>query len=409
LEDEISEERKRLIIEKDAELLEYYNDLKVDLNKERKRIKSATVSKKNETLIKLKQLQDEKENKIRMLQDSNIAEDEIKYQEEKSKIKSMYDKIIEELQSKPEDKTVKLDLERNYKRNLFIYLDLLNQPIAYLDKTKDCYVLTSSLSKFLNAAGRIITIDNLKKLIHPEDLTIFASYQITENNINKRFFRLKSGNSYYWFEEKVLKYFGNDFIILKKTDSSNLVKLNFKDYNEMVKKIEYNYKQNLDFGLVIINMSNLTVITKEMGTEFTELIINKFFTTILNSNLKNQVRIFKISLEEYALIIDGQDHVELTIRNVANNQSILLSQDVYVNRKRNHIKCKLGIVSSKDIAAKYPKLIINAAFETIKEAKDNNFENDYCIYNQYKTLKKEYSLKDLGIDLDEDLKLFTDN
>ncbi len=206
LQEEITEERKRLIGERDAELLEYYNDLQADLNKERKKIKAASVTKEKETLIKLKQLQDEKQNNILKLHDANLAQDVIKFQEEKQKIKVMHDKVLEKIQGSTSiDNEGKPLFGKNYKRNIFSYVNLLNQPIAYYDRNKKCYVFTSSLSKLLNNEGQIITIDNLKKLVHPENKAEYESYKITKNNINKKFFQIKSDNSYYWFEEKVLK------------------------------------------------------------------------------------------------------------------------------------------------------------------------------------------------------------
>lgn len=302
--------------------------------------------------------------------------------------------------------SVKIELEKIHKRNLFIYLNLLNQPIAYYDHGQNGYVITNHLSKLLAIDSRVITVDNFKKLMHPEDINEYESNKSVENKLNQRFFRLKSGNSYFWFEEAVVNYFETDFIILKKTDASFTIDLQFEGYKAMVKQIENHYANNLDFGIVVINMNSLPEITTNMGTDYSTIIVNKFFTAIINSNLKEHVKVYKIGAIEFALVIEGQEYVDLTIRSLDNNQSLLLSQDVYVNRKRNRIQCQVGLVASQDIASKDTRVIIKAAFDTIKEATDANFGNNYSIYQPIVIVEKEYNLKDLGIDLNEDLNEF---
>lgn len=304
--------------------------------------------------------------------------------------------------------SLKLELEKNHKRNLFIYLDLLNQPIAYYDHEQNGYVLTNFLSKLLAIDNRVISIDDFKKLIHPEDVTEYESYRNGENRIHQKFFRLKSGNSYIWFEEAIVNYFETDFVVLKKTDPSFTIDLQFEGYKAMVRQIEKHLENNQDFALAVINMESLSEITSTMGADYANIIVNKFFTAILNSNIKDHVKVYKIGAIEYALVIEGQDYVDLTIRSLDNNQSLLLNQDVYVNRKRNRIQCQVGLVASLDFRAKDARSIVKAGFAAIKEATDINFANNYSIYQPVEIIEKEYNLKDLGIDLDEDLSQFTE-
>ena len=87
--------------------------------------------------------------------------------------------------------------------------------------------------------------------------------------------------------------------------------------------------------------------------------------------------------------------------------SELLNQDIYISRKRNHIECQLGLVESRDVNSKDPRVIIKNAFDTIKEATDENFTNNFSVYQPVEIVEKEYDLKNLGIDLDINLDEFT--
>ena len=302
----------------------------------------------------------------------------------------------------------KIEVDKEYRRNLYIYLDLLNQPIAYFDQTTKGYILSNSLLKFLNLTERVITSENLIKIMHPEDITEYENIRIEEGRLKQRFFRLKSGSSYYWFEEATVNYFKNDFIMLKKTDSSYSLDLKFEGYKTMVKAIAEVNQAKTEYGLVILNMESLNAISTSMGSDYTDIIVNKYFTKILNGSLKGQVKLYKIGAVEYAILIDGQEYIDLAIRNLVNNSSELLSQDVYVSRKRNHVNAKVALVLSRDIEDSDPRVIIKTAFDTIKVVTDVGFVSDYYIYQPIKIVERQYSLENLGIDFDENLDEFKD-
>lgn len=300
------------------------------------------------------------------------------------------------------------ELEKNYKRDLFIHLDLIGQPVAYFDQEGNGYVLTNNLSKLLGIEDRIITADNLKKLIHPEDITEYEDIKNHDNKIFQRYFRLKSVNSYFWFKESLVSYFGKDYVLLKKSDASFTIDLEFKGYKQMVKDLEILTNEDTEFAVSIINMNTIPELIDSMGNDYANIVINKFFTTVLNSELKDQVEIYKIGNIEYGLLIKGKEYIDLVTRSLYNQSSILLTQNIYVSRKRNLITTQLAFVSSTEFETLDPRVIIKAAFDTIKIVTDESFEGNYSIYQEIEVVEKEYDLSSLGINLDEDLDEFTD-
>jgi hypothetical protein len=296
----------------------------------------------------------------------------------------------------------KSTVNSEFKKNLYIYLDLFNEPLAYFDQDEKAYIASHSLLELLNLDNNRILKDDFKKLMHSDDISNYEKSTIELDKVNTINYRLNSKNGYIWFEESKASFFNNDFILMKKVDVTIASKVVFGNYNGLVKLVDSFCEQNKQFGLIVMNTTNIPKISGTMGKDFTEILLSKFFVKILNGPLKDQVNVFKIGSIEYVLVIERTEYLDLVIRDLDNKTSDLISQDIYINNSKYTVECELGIVASKDFEKPESRTIIKAAFDVLKEATDPDFLNDYSIYQPKAQITQEYSLADLGIDLEED-------
>src|SRR5690554_728102 len=302
------------------------------------------------------------------------------------------------------------EASKEFKRYLFIYLDLLEKPIAYLDEDSGAYVLSNSLRKLMNSDQNELTPYELRDYMHPEDIFSYETKKDEDHKINQLFYRLRCGDDYLWFEESSGTFFGKNFILTRRVDSYTMVeRLNFGGYKAMVKAVSHLTESNAIFSIAMLSFANIDELVSKRGQVLTDILINKFFIKIINGPLKSVVEIFKIGNNDYALIIEGDEYFDLIVHDLTTNSSDLLHQGININRSTIHLSAQIGLVFSKDFEEASAREIIKTGLTTLKEASDPDFLNDYSIYQPADIVEVEYDLDDLGIDLDEDLSEFLED
>lgn len=296
------------------------------------------------------------------------------------------------------------EASQEFKRYLFIYLDLLNKPIAYLDEDTNSYILSNSMRELLKLEQNEITPFALKDIMHPEDVYSYETRRLEDHKINKLYFRLRCGDDYLWFTENAGQFFGRKFYLIHRVDPSVTVsKISFYNYKALVRKVTELCEENLPFAIAMLNFSNLNDITSRRGEEFGEIVISKFFTRIYNGATNVLDNVFKISGNEYALVFDNETMIDLIIQDLSNQSSELLHQDIKINKLSIHVETQVGLVLSEDFEELVPRDIIKAGLEALKEATDPDFLNDYSIYEpKIEIEEEEYDLSKLGVNLEED-------
>lgn len=293
-----------------------------------------------------------------------------------------------------------------FKKNLFIYLDMLNQPLAYFDSDEAVFVVTRSFSEFLSLKNNRLTLDDLKKLIHSEDHNEFKIQDIENNKIKNVYIRLQTKVGYVWFELIAASFNNYNFIVLRKADLGRVSNINYGTYESLVNNVNHLCQDNNQFGLVMFHLVNIPEITSEYGKEVANLITNKFLTHILANILNNQVQVYRIGSIEFIMVMDKTAYLDLIVRDLANKDTELLSQEIVINKYKIKINSEIAVVYSRDIEKLDASSIIKVTFDTIKEANDPEFYKPYSIYQPKDETETDFSLEDLGIDLDIDLSEF---
>jgi GGDEF domain-containing protein len=288
------------------------------------------------------------------------------------------------------------------KKNLFIYLDMLNQPLAYFDSDEKLYVVTRCLAEFLSLKNNRLTINDFRKLVHQEDLYLLQEQKLENNKINNVFIRLQTKVGYVWFEQLSASFNGFDFIVLRKADFGRISNLNLGTYESLVNMVNHLCETKEPFGLVMINLTSIPSITNEYGKEVADIVTTKFITQIANNLLNNQAQIYKLGVTDYIFVLDKIDYLDLIVRDLGNKTSDLLTQNIIVNKYNLQVNSKIAVVYSHDVTQLDTNTILKITFDTLKEASDPDFNKPYSIYQPTISQEKAFSLEELGIDLDHD-------
>lgn len=293
-----------------------------------------------------------------------------------------------------------------FKKNLFIYLDMLNQPLAYYDGDEKLYVVTRCLSDFLSIKSNRLSVSDFRKLVHQDDIALLEEQRLENNKINNSFIRLQTKVGYVWFEQLSASFNNFDFVILRKADFAKLSNINFGTYDSLVNMINHLCEAKTPFGLVMFNLANIPAIADEYGKEVADILTNKFINQILTSLLNNQVPIYKLGSIDYIMVIDKIAYLDIIVRDLGNKTSDLLTQNIIINKYNLTVNSEVAIVYSQDVYKLDSSTILKATFDTLKEANDPDFNKPYSIYQPKKDEEKEITLEDLGINLDDDLSTF---
>lgn len=296
----------------------------------------------------------------------------------------------------------KMEVQKEMKRNLYIYLDLLSEPFAYYDDEDKAYIMSRTFSEYISHPDHKLPKADLRKWIHLDDVASYDNKKTEENKLNKNYYRIQTKSGYEWFEEGFGRFFGHDFMIVKKANLPSNASVSMGTYKSLIKKVTDLCEQDKEFGLVMMNMKNFSASVQGMGKDYSDIVLNKFFTTISEGSLKDQVVLFKIGNSEYVFAIEGKDYFDLVIRDLDNKASDFLTQEVIINSNHHRINCELGLVYAQDVKPFDARNIIKTGFDCLKEATDPEFLKDYSIYQPKEILQQDYNLQELGINLEKD-------
>ncbi|MCR5422511.1 MAG: hypothetical protein K6E74_02625 [Bacilli bacterium] len=308
---------------------------------------------------------------------------------------------------KNEDKEV-LYYEKDTK---LYYFNMLDEDIAYYNFDKKKYVLNNAFRRRLNLKEIEISEDELRVLVAYEDVNAFNS---KEKNIK---FKLQTDEKMEWYERKIDTIGSDEYIIIHKIDNKlgkDAVVLTYKDLDKALKEKERNGEK---FGLILSNISSIKEYTVKSFTnlnnekdikdkELRDIVLIKYLTKLLNGNYKDIIKIYKISSYEYAFLFELKDIYLQVERSVMNNASEFLEDDIEISGKTYKVRAKLACVLSDYVKIREDYHVINAAFDLLQTVVSSTYKQNYGI------LKKEYEddnnidLKEMGIDLANDIKKY---
>lgn len=304
--------------------------------------------------------------------------------------------------------------EKNvYVDDKIYYFNLMNKDYAYYNQKKDVYVLNTSFRNSIGEGKIEISPKQFRTYMLMEDELIYDSIDKTDYTCN---FRLKNKNGYEWYEEvSVLN--GDEVVkIVYKADAKLGKDAYIGTYKDLERDINELNKSNKHYGLAlnqIISIKDLTnrreFYKKTLGSEVVDkdlksLIIAKYITKMLSGYYKGQIKVYRLANMEYAFLILNDRAYETFERELYTNVSEFIKCDITLNNLKAQVHCKLGLVYSSYVKTSNNYQVINAAFDMLQMVISSSFKQDYAIYQSANMNSKRYQLKDMGIDLENDIK-----
>ena len=309
---------------------------------------------------------------------------------------------------KKEDNKEVLYLEKDTK---LYYFNLLDEDIAYFNNDKNKYVLNNAFRRRLNTKEIEISEEEMSNLVAFEDKSAF------NNKDNNTKFKLQTEDKLEWYERKVEKIGSDNYIIIHKIENKlgkDAVVLNYKDLDKTLKEKE---KSGQKFGIILSNIyaikenvqKSLTNLNNEKDIkdkDLRDIILIKYLTKILNGDYRDIVKIYKISSYEYAFLFEVKDVYLQVERSVMNNASEFLCDNIEINDKSYVVKAKIACVYSDYVKVKEDYHVINAAFDLLQNVVESNYKQNFGILKKEYEEDKNIDLKEMGIDLANDIKQF---
>ena len=305
----------------------------------------------------------------------------------------------------------KVYLERDTK---IYYFNLLNEDIAYYNDKKNKFVLNNSFRRKLNIEDIEVDKDYLFNLVAFEDKNVFK--ELKDNSQ----FKLRTIDGEEWYQYKKSIVGAEEYSLIIKIDNKLGKDANVGTYKELDRVLKEKEASGKEFALVLSNISsiverieksftNLNTSKDVKDKDLREVIIVKYLSSVLNGDLKDLVKIYKVGASEYAFVIEDKDAYFIAERALLNNTSIFLGSDIIINDKTYHLKARAAAVYSKYVKIREDYHVINAAFDSLQLLIGSATKQDYIIYQQENENENNIDLKKLGIDLDNDIKEFYKN
>ena len=291
------------------------------------------------------------------------------------------------------------------------YFDLMLEDVAYYNNDKKCFVLNNSFRKRLDLSSIEVSLEEIGAYLYEEDKNAFSSLK------DKTKFRLNTISGASWYEYREEEIGDEKYILIHKVEDKlgNLSTVgNYKELNKILTEYE---TRGENFSIVLINIysikevlqrnfPNLSTLKDVREKDLRDVIVIKYLTAILNGDLKEIVTVYKIGGSEYAFLMKGKEIYGVVERALINNQSIFLGESIKIEDKTYSIKSKVALVNSKYVEISDNYHVINAAFDTLQVLIASSKKEDYQIYQKDSDNENNFNLKDMGIDLDNDIKQF---
>lgn len=311
------------------------------------------------------------------------------------------------------EKVTQIEEKNVYVDDKIYYFNLMNKDYAYYNQKKDVYVLNASFRNTIGEGKIEISPKEFRSYMLMEDELIYDTMEKTDYTCN---FRLKNKNGYEWYEEvSVLN--GEEVVkIVYKADTKLGKDAYIGTYKDLEKDINELNKLNKHFGLALSNITSIKDMTnrrefykKNEGNEVLDkdlksLIIAKYITKMLSGSYKGQIKVYRLANMEYAFLILNDRAYETFERELYTNVSEFIKCDIALNNLKAKVYCKIGLVFSAYVKTNNNYQVINAAFDMLQMVVSSSFKQDYAIYQSASMNAKKYQLKDMGIDLENDIK-----
>lgn len=286
--------------------------------------------------------------------------------------------------------------KKEFKLQLHMFFDSLNEAVAYYDNDLDKYRLTEPMTVKLDTTEQMLGIEELKNYIDEQDIPEFEKMLKQSEGSNTYRYRLKTVAGLEWQEAVKTIEEGVVYSVFRKAE----FKYDKVEFGQKKGLLEAIKNANSEFGLVFMNLKRVSNIIGKKGEEFAEMMIEKYFASLEEFTLKGCAQVFRLSTVEFVLFVKDMEQYDVLVRNISNDVSDLISFDLYSGGNKFRMSNALGLVSTNELVEKEANKYIVAGYEALALASDPNYEKDYSIYFAKKDGNADYKFEDYKVDID---------
>ena len=284
-------------------------------------------------------------------------------------------------------------------------LDNIDSPFAYYnDNSRNVVFRTNKSFKALRGVrGYNVTYSELRRLVYPEDLSVFdrASSELSDDDTYV--YRMKTSLGLKKFKEiKAIKESHVISIIQMINDSSDKL----LDKKIVFEKVDKLISDNKPFGGMMISLNSFVDLFNTRGPIMAKELASRFTEYLQNEILGKEDLICKISDIEYLLLFTDVDKLDSLVRDIQNGVSTIVHYEFNCGTETINAINSVGIVYKNENISKRNDFV-NDLDNSLAEANKDGKEDGVSLYvaeekkkESSKLTKENYSFDKVKISLD---------
>ena len=294
------------------------------------------------------------------------------------------------------------------KRNVNSGLEAINTILAKIDfLDEEAIVIIDNNNFYLNKKfcslygfDSLIDYDNIVRMISSKDINRFK-YIINNQNyrINNLSIKLIVNDKNIWFEESCINTLDSCYVILKRIKDENIVNdFVLNDFTAFSLMIDELRKSDIDFGIFSFHITSIykdlnNIFQVESNEDIRMILSKKYINSIMRFLDDVTFDIFKIDINEYAVIIKNRKVFDFLLNKIKINKSTLDDFVYFLDEEKYLIKTKTVLIKTKK------EEIIELLAKNMEQALLCDIPSIICIDNEFEIVnndvKKDNEIKEV--------------
>lgn len=271
-------------------------------------------------------------------------------------------------------------------------LEITQEGLSFVDIDENSQWISESLKEALGFYENNISLDDFRRLMHPEDLQkyLLKLNQLTSNNPSlKVTYRLYSKGVYQWYQENLKRIFSETRAMI--VSSINPIKTKhfmqtnidvldeLKGENDLIISLQNLISDSKFFHLALVKVGNLKEVNEKHDRAIGNLILAQYVQKIRSSFVTDSGDIFRLTGSTFAIILSDRKKMGLL-------KSGTEMSDDYLNMRAEFgsVQAELVVYAGISVTQKdgfNANEILAAANKALKVAENPKYKGHICYYS----------------------------
>lgn len=279
-------------------------------------------------------------------------------------------------------------------------LEISQEGLSFVDIDQNSQWISESLKESLGFYENNISLDDFRRLMHPEDLQkyLLNLNQLTPNNPTlKATYRLYSKGVYQWYQENLKRIFSETRAMI--VSSINPIKTKhfmqtnidvldeLKTEPDLIISLQNLIADSKFFQLVLVRVGNLKDINEKHDRAIGNLILAQYIQKIRNSFVTDSGDIFRLSGSTFAIIISDRKKMGLL-----KSGTEMSDDSLNMRAEFGSVQAELIVYAGVSVTQKdgfNPTEILDAAYKALKVAENPKYKGHICYFSDINWWKEK--------------------